>query len=146
MQDDKNISVYFIEYPIFGPDSNSIAKTAIAVSTLAPEKYFDFHAVLMRQRAKISPALAKNEAIALGIDEKALEETIASEETSKKLDTLRGYGQKLGVEGTPAFVIGQQYVGGGMNADRLHDIIAEQREEASEEEVSEEEASEEEAE
>lgn len=127
MKEDKNFKVFFIEYPIFGPDSNKIAKTAIAVNSLAPEKYFDFHAVLMRQRAKISPALAKKEAIALGLDENALEEAMASEENKKALATLRGYGQKLGVEGTPAFVIGDQYIGGGMNAERLASLIAEQR-------------------
>lgn len=127
LQEDKNIAVYLIEYPIFGPDSDKIAKTALSVHRLAPEKYFEYHAGLMRQRAKISPALAKKEAIALGLDEAVLDEAMDSAETNAALASLRAYGQKLGVEGTPAFVVGDQYIGGGMNADRLRDIIAEQR-------------------
>ena len=52
---------------------------------------------------------------------------MTSDETSKALATLKSYGQKLGVQGTPAFVVGDQYIGGGMDAGRLSSIIAEQR-------------------
>ncbi len=127
MERDKKLKIYFVEYPIFGPDSDQIASIALAIHQISPEKYFEFHEALMMKKAKISPSQARKAALALGIDETALDEAVKSDGVEKAILTLREYGQKLDVAGTPAFIIGETFIGGGLDSKRLTSLIEEAR-------------------
>lgn len=120
---DKEVRVLFIEYPIFGEESNKISRIALAVHEIAPEKYMDFHANLMRMKGRITADIAHKLAVALGVNGKKIDEIKNSDAISKMISDNRAMANELGVKGTPAFVIGDEFSGGALSFERLQATV-----------------------
>lgn len=120
---DESVRVLFIEYPIFGEESNKISRIALAVHEIAPEKYLDFHANLMRMKGRITSDLAHKLAVGLGVDGKKVDEIKNSDTITNMLSDNRAIANELGVKGTPAFIIGDEFSGGALSFERLNAIV-----------------------
>lgn len=115
IQNDKKIEVIFVELPIFGGLSTEAAKVGLAVNKINPAKYYDFHYNMMegnaRDKAGIYNAVKK-----AGLDVNRVKRTVEknSAEFDAKLAKNRAIAQSLGLNGTPAFIIGNELIPGAV--------------------------------
>lgn len=123
LQEDTNVRVIFIEYPIFGPTSDENAKIAMAVNTLEPEKYFKFHQAIMRQKGKVDSEFLLQTAEGLGIDREELKEEAAKEKYMTYIQEDRALGRKLQVSGTPALIVGDKMANGALDLQALKNHV-----------------------
>ena len=106
----KDVKVIFKEYPIFGPQSETNAKIALAVSRLAPEKYFAFHSKMMGFEGRAAEKDALQFAKDLGLNPDKVKSESQSEEVAAILDADRELGAKLNLQGTPTLIVGEELV------------------------------------
>ncbi len=125
---DKNVRVVFKEFPIFGKKSDDNAKVALAVYQLAPNKYFDFHAAIMRQKGKVDQDYMIRTAKNLGIDETKLKEEIKKPVYDEMLKKDRELAGRLKVRGTPAVIIGDVLIPSALDAASLERQVKAARE------------------
>lgn len=104
LKEDKNVRIVFVEFPIFGPQSDTNAKIALAVYALAPEKFYEWHTGMMRFKGKADEAYAMSVAKSLGISPDALKKEIAKPEYEEMLKKNREYAKQLDIRGTPAVI------------------------------------------
>ncbi|MFZ4124736.1 MAG: DsbA family protein [Rickettsiales bacterium] len=121
---DKNVKVIFKEFPIFGPVSDTNSKIGLAVHTLAPEKYFKFHTKMMSIEGRADEAMALKFASEVGLKQADVKAEIAKPEYQEYLDSMRALGSKLGVQGTPSFVIGEEFVPHALDYNGLEAKVA----------------------
>ena len=116
---DKNVKVVFVEYPIFGPASNELAKVGMAVAALEPEKYFEFHSALMRKKGKVDVEYALSVAGNMGMDADKIEKEAKKEKYNEYLIDTKAIGAKLQIQGTPSTIIGGRMVNSALSLDDL---------------------------
>lgn len=127
LAEDANIRWVFKELPILGPDSRLAARVALAVWNIAPEKYWNFHAKTMASSG--SPTKDKLFAIARdsGLDETALENAMKDGAIQESLQRNLELARALGIDGTPAFVIGDKIIRGAIGVEEFKSLIAKSR-------------------
>ncbi|MGB6906186.1 MAG: DsbA family protein [Methyloceanibacter sp.] len=128
VNDDGKVRLVLKELPIFGEDSEAAAKYALAADKQG--KYFEVHQKLMADPGKADKEKALRIAQELGLDMEQLEKDAASDETQKALDEAKELAQKLGLQGTPLYLIGDRIVPGAPDDlyDQLKANVAEVRE------------------
>ena len=123
LKSDGDIRYVFRELPILGPESLTAAKAALAVWRLAPEKYFPFHVALMENRGALPEARVFELAQAQGIEPQRLRTAMADSAIEDHLRRTAELARKIGVNGTPALVIGGRLVPGAIELDSLKELI-----------------------
>jgi protein-disulfide isomerase len=124
IKSDPNIRVVYKEFAILGPPSVLAAKAALAAQRQG--KYVPFHGALMssgRATDSTIAALAKN----LGMDYGKLLKDMKDPAISKTLQRTYRLAGLLGINGTPAFIIGNQLVPGAISADALARMVRAER-------------------
>jgi protein-disulfide isomerase len=124
---DKNVKIIFKEFPIFGPQSDTNSKIGIAVFKLAPEKYFDFHSKMMTFEGRADEAQALKFVKEIGLDADKVKSEIAKPEYTEILGQLRQIGMKLGIQGTPSFIIGEELVPHALDYQGLEEKVSKLR-------------------
>ena len=119
IESDDKVRVVFKELPIFGEESEDAAKGALAAGKQG--KYFEMHQKLYSETGKASKEKALKIAQELGLDVPQFEKDMASPEVQQALDEARGLAEKLGVQGTPFYLIGDRNVPGA--PDDLYDQL-----------------------
>ncbi len=110
---DSELRFVLKEFPILGPDSQKAHIVSMALRTLAPEKYGDFHRILLTSgRATEEAAIAA--ATGLGVDEAALRAEMRNPAIADAFNETYQLAQKLAITGTPSYVIGQEVVFGAL--------------------------------
>lgn len=123
---DKNVRLIFVEIPILGESSKEAAKWALAAKD--QDAYLEFHVALMKHHGPLSSGVIEDYAKKAGIDvEKAKKQKDLPEIQAAINDNLK-VANELGVSGTPAFVVGDQLLGGWVGAESLRDAIKAARE------------------
>ena len=107
---DKNVKVLFKEFPIFGEDSEAAAKVAIAAAKQG--KYWEVHKALFENKGKNNLQSALDIAGKLGLDVEKLKVDMAAPDVTAEIERVRALAEKLGVNGTPHFFIGDNVVPG----------------------------------
>lgn len=128
VENDGKIRYVLKELPILSEVSNFAARAALGVWNLAPEKYFEFHTVMMEMRGGLTEAKVLKAATEAGIDQDKLEAEMKSQEVATELGVTRHMAQLLGITGTPAFIIGDGIFPGALPRERLERIVAQARE------------------
>lgn len=128
IKSDNKIKFVYKEFPILGQTSEDLSVVAIAVNMIAPESYVKFHNALMTSHVQ-----SKNEAIklagTLGVNTSKLQSTIDSKKDKimEIINANRTLGASIGVNGTPAFVIGEELVSGASDLEGMKQKVNEQR-------------------
>ena len=122
---DKNVKVIFKDFPILGPTSETAAKWALAAQK--QDKYFAYHQKLMEHQGAITDDLLKQIAKDVGLDVAKAEKDAGSDEIKAQIDKNRSLAGQLSLNGTPAFIIGDEVVPGAMNKEALAAKVAEAR-------------------
>jgi protein-disulfide isomerase len=118
---DPKVRIVFKEFPILGPASLLAARAALAAK--AQGKYVEFHKALMGGRADVSEAGLISLAASLGMDTKKLRRDMDAFAIRNELNRNRALARALGITGTPAFIVGSEFVPGAVDVDGLRDLI-----------------------
>jgi protein-disulfide isomerase len=124
LDEDRELRVVFKELPVLGPDSERAARAALA--SRRQGGYVPFHFALMAADDLSLPGI-RAAAEAVGLDADRLEADMAAPEVNAAIQANYALANELGIEGTPAFVIGTQLIPGAVDKARLEQLIREQR-------------------
>ncbi len=123
--DDSNIRVVMREWPILGEESVFAARAALA--SRKQGKYAEFHDALMENQGRASQANVLSIAQDLGLDIDQLRADMEGAEVDAHIATSRQLTQALGLNGTPAFVFGDQLVPGAIELGQMKELIEQLR-------------------
>jgi protein-disulfide isomerase len=119
-----SVRVIYKEFPIMGAESLVASRAALAAQRQG--KYTEFHNALVNVENANAVTL-RNISKKLGLNY----ETLKKDMNDPKFDDLIQRNQRLaasiGVDGTPAYLIGDQFIPGAVEADALAKIVAEER-------------------
>ncbi|MBC8717547.1 DsbA family protein [Ochrobactrum sp. Marseille-Q0166] len=124
LKNDKNVRFVMKEFPILGPDSMRAHVVAQAFKALLPEKYAEFHEVLLGAQERATEASAIADAVKLGADEATLREKMKDPAITNAFQENYQLAQKLNITGTPSYIIGNELVPGAIGAEGLIERIA----------------------
>ncbi len=124
LDEDDGLRVVFKDMPVLGPDSVRAARAALA--SRKQDGYVPFHFALMASD-DLSPAGIRATAKGVGLDPDRLEADMEAPEVSAVIEANYALAHELGIEGTPAFVIGDQLIPGAIEKARLEHLIDEAR-------------------
>jgi protein-disulfide isomerase len=128
LENDDRVKVVLKELPIFGDDSEDAAKGALAAAKQG--KYFYVHQKLLSDPGRANKDKVLGIAKEIGLDLSRLEEDMEGKDVQAALDEVRELAQKVGIGGTPIYLIGDRIVGGAPEDlyDQLVAKVAEVRE------------------
>jgi protein-disulfide isomerase len=126
LEQDKKVRFVFKDFPILGPSSETAAKWAIAAQK--QDKYFAFHSAMMNNKEPITDELLEKVAKDAGMDIGKAKKDVDSTATLLQIEKNRSLASKLGLGGTPAFIIGDAIIPGVMSLKDLQNVIKERRE------------------
>ena len=122
---DPKVKLIFKDLPILGEPSKVAALAALA--SVKQGKHLVFHNALMEYGGKIDSDKIFDIANGIGIDVTRLKQDMEDPAIKKIIERNMTLASQLGVRGTPAFVIGKQFVPGAVDADTLRQLIADAR-------------------
>jgi protein-disulfide isomerase len=122
---DPNLKVVFKEFPIFGEHSEYAARAALAAKNQG--KYWELHQAMFSQEGQITTDIVNQLAEGLGLDMTKLTADIGSKEVGERIAANMQLGKNLAINGTPAFIIGDQVYGGYVPLDGMSQAIEDVR-------------------
>lgn len=124
IDNDDKVKLVFKELPIFGEQSEQAAKGALAAKIQG--KYFEMHQKLFSEPGKANKEKVLRIANQIGLDVPKLEADMESETVQQALDEAKDLAEKLGLQGTPLYLIGDRIIPGAPNDlyDQLVDNVA----------------------
>jgi len=121
---DPKLRVVLKDFPILGPGSVEASKVALAVKQLkGSEAAGEFHKRLIVLPEQVDGARALQLVQELGWDRKAIEAEAASQRIEAIISATMDLAQRLGMTGTPAFIVGDQVIEGAVGQGPLKDAI-----------------------
>ena len=107
---DKKVRVIMKEFPILSKGSEEAAKVALAAKMQG--KYWEFHRALLQSQGQANEATSLRVAEKLGLDMARIKKDMASPEVQKEIDDTRELATKMGIQGTPHFIVGDRIIPG----------------------------------
>ena len=124
LAEDRNLKVVWREIPILGATSEAAARDALAAAKQG--RYPAFHTAMFAGPAPSAIRIA-TVGHAIGIDPaRAAKDRVASD-INREIAANLALASKIGVDGTPAFIIGNRMLSGAVGHDALAQAIAEAR-------------------
>ena len=127
IEKDPKVKVIFKEYPVLGPMSQKLARTALAVYLVDSTKYVGFHNALMDSRDP-SDQFVQNTLKMLKIDHIKVKEAMKDPRIEKEIASVSELAHELGVRGTPAFIIGDELIPGSIDSNAMLELVKKARE------------------
>jgi protein-disulfide isomerase len=124
---DDGVRVVYKEFPILGPLSHYAARAALAAHR--QEQYEPFHHALMGEPDRLSEERVLAIAADVGLDLDRLRRDMDDPGIAAALDRTRELASALGINGTPAFVVGEEIVPGAIGLDEMRELVRRAREE-----------------
>jgi len=122
---DPKLRVVLKDFPVLGPDSVEASQVSLAVKNqLQGEKLFAYHVKLMESRGRVNGERAKAVAKEMGVDVARLERDMQAPDVRQALQTNVELGDKLGLTGTPAFIVGEEVISGAVGLEPLKMVVA----------------------
>jgi protein-disulfide isomerase len=131
LKSDSDVRVVLKEFPILSRGSMEAAQVGIAVNRQAPEKYLEFHNKLFAAREETGKPADKTQALAVakavGLDVDRLEKDLDSPEVRAAIEESYELAQALNINGTPAFIIGEDVSPGAIGIEQLKQKVQSMR-------------------
>jgi protein-disulfide isomerase len=118
---DKNVKVLFMEFPILSPTSTTASKWAVAANMQG--KYWAFHQATLESTAPKDDANLAKIAASVGMDVEKAKKDANGKEVEAYMASVKAFGDKLNVTGTPAFIVGDQIVRGYVEYPAFQTIV-----------------------
>lgn len=122
---DGKVRVVYKDLPILGDASKIAAQAALA--SVKQGKHQALHNALMEFGGKLDRDKILEIAVGVGLDRAQLEKDMEDPKIKEIIERNLSLASSLGVRGTPAFVIGKQFVPGAVDAAALKQLIADAR-------------------
>jgi protein-disulfide isomerase len=125
MKGDPKLRVVLKDFPVLGPESVEAARVALGVKLqLKGEKLFDYHTRVLETRGKVNGERALAVAKEMGLDMGRLTKDVDGAEVRAALQENMSLAEKLGLSGTPAFVVGDEVISGAVGAEPIRRTVA----------------------
>ena len=121
LSEDKKVNFVFVEFPILSQQSYKAALAALASKKQG--LYNDFHLSLMNIRGRIDEDKIFETAKNIGLNIEKLKNDMLNPSIKNILDKNREVAKRLGLNGTPAFIIGDIIYPGAIKKSGLQEII-----------------------
>ena len=110
IEKDKKTRFILKEFPILSKGSEEAARVALAAKMQG--KYWEFHRAMLESTGQANEATALKTAEKLGIDMARLKRDMGSAEVKKEIEDTRALAAKMGIQGTPHFIVGDKIIPG----------------------------------
>ena len=127
INEDKNIRYVFKEFPILGPESVTASKAALAAWIVDKSKYEAFHRAMMGSKGGLPESRVMKMAAKAGYDVKALKKALADPRIDKMLEKNFALAKALDINGTPAFIIGNEVIRGAIDLETIKQLVTQAR-------------------
>jgi protein-disulfide isomerase len=128
LKEDSKVRLVLKELPVLGPDSVMASRAAVAAMEQdRGGKYLGFHNAMMGFRGQINEAEVMRMATEAGLDVKKLKADMASPKVEQVLRDNLALADKLGIQGTPGFIIGDELVPGAVPLEGLRQMVKQAR-------------------
>jgi len=107
---DKKVRLILKEFPILAKGSEEASRVALAAKLQG--KYWEFHRAMLENQGQANEASALRVAERLGLDMARLKKDMAAPEVKKEIDDTRALANKMGIQGTPHFLVGDKIIAG----------------------------------
>ncbi len=124
LKNDPNVRFVLKEFPILGPDSVRAHIVAQAFKALMPEKYAEYHEMLLGTQGRATEETAIADAVKLGADETQLRDKMKDPAITGAFQQTYQLAQQLNISGTPSYIIGDELIPGAIGVDGLAERIA----------------------
>jgi protein-disulfide isomerase len=122
---DPNLRVVVKDFPVLGPGSLEAARIGLAAKKqFNAEQNEAFHVRLMQSRGQVNGERATALAIELGADPTKLQADVNSDAVRDIIAENLDLADRLGLTGTPAWVIGDRVISGAVGTERLAASVA----------------------
>lgn len=122
---DPNVRVVMKDLPILGP--NSVLASRALLAAQRQGRYAPFYDALLSLRVEPTEQVLRQQAERVGLDWTRLRRDMDDPAVQRRIETNLRLAQGLGIEGTPALVIGQTLVPGAVDLPTLERLVAEAR-------------------
>ena len=123
LQEKLDIKVVFIDFPILGASSVVKAKASIAANLLDSKNYLAAHEALIKSGNISSVEEAADILKNIGYNKDKLTDKINSQEVNKIVKSNRDLAMRLAVNGTPAFVINDEFYQGNLSYNIIKKLV-----------------------
>jgi protein-disulfide isomerase len=110
IEGDKKVRFVFKELPILSKGSEEAARAALAAKRQG--KYWEFHQAVLGGKGQANEASSLKAAEALGLDMPKFKADMASTSVQEELDKMKALAKKMGINGTPHFLVGDKSIPG----------------------------------
>ena len=110
LDSDPNVRVVFKEFPVLSEESYDAALVGLAMQRQG--LYMPFHEQLLLRQGRASKEAAMDVARAVGADMDRLDQDLADPALIESIRETHGLADELGINGTPAYVVGDQVLVG----------------------------------
>jgi protein-disulfide isomerase len=125
MKGDPKVRLVLKDFPVLGPESVEASRVALAVKKqLEGEKLFEYHVRLMETRGRVNGERAIAVAKEMGVDAAKLQKDMEAPEVRATIQDNVVLGDRLGLSGTPAFVVGDEIISGAVGLEPMRKTIA----------------------
>jgi protein-disulfide isomerase len=125
LAEDRGVRLVYKEMPILGEESVLAARAALAAR--AQGKYTEAHARLMAEAGPFTPVGLVATLAAIGLDGDRLRADMDAPEIATLITRELALARALGIDGTPAFVVGGELVVGAVDLGTLRDLVGRAR-------------------
>lgn len=127
LERDPNVRLVVKEFPILGPASVTAGKLALAALELDRSRFGELHEALMAYQGDLTEDAAYELAEEAGYDTDELRALADSTEIDDRLQQNYQLAQSLGLQGTPAFVVGNEIIRGFLPVEELLTAVRDAR-------------------
>jgi protein-disulfide isomerase len=110
VESDPKIKLVLKELPILSKASEEAARVALAASKQG--KYWEVHRALLTIRGEVNEQSSLRAAEKVGLDMAKLKKDMASEDVTGEIERVRDLARKMGIQGTPHFLVGDRAIPG----------------------------------
>lgn len=122
VEQDPKVKLVYKEYPILGPASLVASQAALASQRQG--KYVPFHNALMGHKGKLDDETIQRIARSVGLDTDKLKKDMAAPEIQSMITANIDLADALSINGTPAFIVGDQIVPGAIDLAAMKRLVA----------------------
>jgi len=127
IKSDPNLKIVLKELPILSKGSGEAARVSVAVRMQDPSKFMAFHTALMNAKGEVNGEQALAAAKIAGFNMERINKDMNSPEATATLNEVVTLAKALAINGTPAFVLGDEVIPGAIPGAQLAEAIAQVR-------------------
>jgi protein-disulfide isomerase len=125
LAEDANVRLIYKDFPILGEASHYAARAALASRNQG--KYQAFHEALMSVDEELTEKVVIKIAKRVGINVANLKADMKAPQISSAIEQNRELAKALGINGTPAFIVGSELTRGAMDLSTFKELMAKTR-------------------